>query len=241
MIFQRTELLIGKDNVGKLKNSHVIVFGCGGVGGFVIEAFVRAGVGELTVVDFDTVDITNLNRQIIATQDTVGQDKVEVIRKRALSINPDIKIHAYKEKFFKDKKDLFFAEDKKYDYIVDAIDIVTAKLDLIVIAKELGIKIISSMGTGNKINPMMLEIADITKTSVCPLAKVMRSELKKRRISKVKVLYSKELPLKPKKLDNNREKQNNVGSISFVPSVAGLIIASEVIKDICELKSIGGN
>ncbi|MGL5191236.1 MAG: tRNA threonylcarbamoyladenosine dehydratase, partial [Cetobacterium sp.] len=144
-------------------------------------------------------------------------------------------------KFFKDKREIFFSENKKYTYIVDAIDIVTAKLDLITIAKELKIPIISSMGTGNKINPTMLEVADISKTSVCPLAKVMRVELKKRRIQKVKVLFSKELPMKPKNLENNREKQNNVGSISFVPSVAGLIIASEVIKDITGLKNLGGN
>ncbi|MGL5802026.1 MAG: tRNA threonylcarbamoyladenosine dehydratase, partial [Cetobacterium sp.] len=144
-------------------------------------------------------------------------------------------------KFFKDKREIFFSENKKYTYIVDAIDIVTAKLDLITIAKELKIPIISSMGTGNKINPTMLEVADISKTSVCPLAKVMRAELKKRRIQKVKVLFSKELPMKPKNLENNREKQNNVGSISFVPSVAGLIIASEVIKDITGLKNLGGN
>ncbi|MBC2850716.1 tRNA threonylcarbamoyladenosine dehydratase [Cetobacterium sp. 8H] len=241
MIFQRTELLIGEENLIKLKKSHVIVFGVGGVGGFAVEALVRAGVGELTVVDFDTVDITNLNRQIIATQNTIGKDKVEVIKERALSINPNLKINAYKEKFFLDKKEMFFSLEKKYDYIVDAIDIVTAKLDLISIAKELKIPIISSMGTGNKINPAMLEIADITKTSVCPLAKVMRQELKKRRINKLKVIYSRELPIKPKKSENNREKQNNVGSISFVPSVAGLIIASEVIKDICDLKNGGGN
>ncbi|MGL4897970.1 MAG: tRNA threonylcarbamoyladenosine dehydratase, partial [Cetobacterium sp.] len=182
MIFQRTELLIGTENLDKLNSSHVLVFGVGGVGGFVVEALVRAGVGELTVVDFDTVDITNLNRQIIATQDTVGRDKVEIIKERALSINPNIKINAYKEKFFKDKREIFFSENKKYTYIVDAIDIVTAKLDLITIAKELKIPIISSMGTGNKINPTMLEVADISKTSVCPLAKVMRVELKKRRI-----------------------------------------------------------
>ncbi|MGL6023576.1 MAG: tRNA threonylcarbamoyladenosine dehydratase [Cetobacterium sp.] len=241
MIFQRTELLIGSENLKKLKESHILIFGVGGVGGFAVEALVRAGVGELTVVDFDTIDITNLNRQIIATRDTVGKDKVEVIKERALSINPNIKINAYKEKFFKDKKDLFFSADKKYSYIIDAIDLVTAKLDLIHIAKELKIPIISSMGTGNKINPMMLEIADISKTSVCPLAKVMRSELKKRRIQKLKVLFSRELPMKPKSLDGNREKQSNVGSVSFVPSVAGLIIASEVIKDITNLKNCGGN
>ncbi|MGL4936084.1 MAG: tRNA threonylcarbamoyladenosine dehydratase, partial [Cetobacterium sp.] len=207
MIFQRTELLIGTENLNKLSHSHILVFGVGGVGGFVVESLVRAGVGELTVVDFDTVDITNLNRQVIATIDTVGQDKVEVIKRRALSINPDIKVNAYKEKFFKEKRDLFFSEDKKYDYIVDAIDLVTAKLDLITIAKELKIPIISSMGTGNKINPTMFEVADISKTSVCPLAKVMRAELKKRRIGKLKVLFSRELPMKPKSSEGDRAKQ----------------------------------
>ncbi|MGL5000529.1 MAG: tRNA threonylcarbamoyladenosine dehydratase [Cetobacterium sp.] len=241
MIFQRTELLMGEENLHKLKNAHVLIFGVGGVGGFTVESLVRAGVGELTVVDFDTIDITNLNRQIIATQNTVGQDKVEAIKNRALSINPDIKVNAYKEKFFKEKKEMFFSNDKKYSYIVDAIDLVTAKLDLIMIAKELNIPIISSMGTGNKINPTMLEVADISKTSVCPLAKVMRVELKKRRVGKVKVVFSRELPMKPKNSDGDRLKQNNVGSISFVPSVAGLIIASEVIKDITGLKNGGGN
>ncbi|MGL5052575.1 MAG: tRNA threonylcarbamoyladenosine dehydratase, partial [Cetobacterium sp.] len=220
---------------------HILIFGVGGVGGFAVESLVRAGVGELTVVDFDTIDITNLNRQIIATQDTIGQDKVEVIKNRALSINPNIKINIYKEKFSKEKKELFFSNDKKYTYIIDAIDLVTAKLDLITIAKELNIPIISSMGTGNKINPTMLDITDISKTSVCPLAKIMRKELKKRRIGKVKVLFSRELAMKPKIIDGDRLKQNNVGSISFVPSVAGLIIASEVIKDITGLKNYGGN
>lgn len=241
MIFQRTQLLIGEENLNKLQNSHILVFGVGGVGGFVVEALVRAGVGEITVVDFDTVDITNLNRQIIATQETVGMDKVLAIKERALTINPNVKINPFKEKFFKDKKDLFFTEEKKYDYIVDAIDIVTAKLDLIEIASAKSIPIISSMGTGNKINPTMLEVSDIYKTSVCPLAKVMRKELKDRRIKKLKVIYSREIPMKPKNEDGSREKKVNVGSISFVPSVAGLIIASEVIKDICNLKNIGGN
>ncbi|MCJ8341850.1 MAG: tRNA threonylcarbamoyladenosine dehydratase [Cetobacterium sp.] len=241
MIFQRTELLIGEENLQKLQNSHVLIFGVGGVGGFTVEALVRAGVGEISIVDFDTIDITNLNRQIIATTNTIGLDKVAVMKERALSINPNLKINIYKEKFFKDKKDLFFSKDKNYSYIVDAIDIVTAKLDLIEIAKEYNIPIISSMGTGNKINPTMLEVSDIYKTSVCPLAKVMRKELKDRRIKKLKVVYSRELPMKPKNQGNNREKQVNVGSVSFVPSVAGLIIASEVIKDICNLKNIGGN
>lgn len=230
MIFQRTELLLGKENLEKLKNSHVIVFGVGGVGGYVVEGLVRSGIGSLTIVDFDKIDITNLNRQIIATQDNIGEVKVEAFKKRVLSINPDIKLYAYEEKFFKDKKDMFF-KDKKYDYIVDAIDIVTAKLDLIEIAKETNTPIISSMGTGNKLNPMMFEVTDISKTSVCPLAKVIRQEVKKRRLGKLKVIYSKEEPKKPEA--DGREKSKNIGSVAFVPSVAGLIIASEVVKDIC--------
>lgn len=230
MIFQRTELLLGKENLEKLKNSHVIVFGVGGVGGYVVEGLVRSGIGSLTIVDFDKIDITNLNRQIIATQDSIGEVKVEAFKKKVLSINPDIKLYAYEEKFFKDKKDMFF-KDKKYDYIVDAIDIVTAKLDLIEIAKETNTPIISSMGTGNKLNPMMFEVTDISKTSVCPLAKVIRQEIKKRRLGKLKVIYSKEEPKKPEA--DGREKSKNIGSVAFVPSVAGLIIASEVVKDIC--------
>ncbi len=240
MIFQREELLIGKENLEKLHNSHVIVFGVGGVGGFAVEALVRGGIGELTVVDYDTVDITNMNRQIIALQSTVGQDKVSVIKERALSINPNIKIHALKEKYNKETRDIFF-KDKSYDYIIDAIDLVSSKLDLIVTASEKNIPIISSMGTGNKINPTMLEVSDISKTSVCPLTKVMRKELKARGIKKLKVVYSKEQPMKPVNEEGSREKSRNVGSISFVPSAAGLIIASEVIKDICGLKNLGGN
>lgn len=240
MIFQREELLIGKKNLDKLQNSHVIVFGAGGVGGFTIEALVRGGIGELSVVDYDTIDITNINRQIIATQNTIGLDKVSVVKERALSINPNIKIHIYKEKYNEETRDLFFKE-KKYDYVVDAIDLVSSKLDLIETSIKNNIPIISSMGTGNKINPTMLEVSDIYKTSVCPLAKVMRKELKERRIKRLKVIYSKELPMKPLNEDGGREKSKNVGSISFVPSVAGLIIGSEVIKDICGLKNLGGN
>lgn len=240
MIFQREELLIGKENLKKLENSHVIVFGVGGVGGFAVEALVRGGIGELTVVDYDTVDITNINRQIIALQNTVGLDKVSVIKERALSINPYIKIHTIKEKYDETTKDLFF-KDKSYDYVIDAIDLVSSKLSLIETSVKKNIPIISSMGTGNKINPTMLEVSDINKTSVCPLAKVMRRELKARGIKKLKVVYSKELPIKPFNEEGSREKSKNVGSISFVPSVAGLIIGGEVIKDICGLKNLGGN
>lgn len=231
-MFQRTELLIGKENFNKLQHSHVIVFGVGGVGGFAIEALVRSGIGEISIVDFDTVDLTNLNRQIIATQDSIGKLKTSVMRDRLLSINPNVIVHEFPEKFSMENSDLFF-KDKKYDYIVDAIDLVTSKLALAEIAKNLSIPIISSMGTGNKIEPTMLEVADINKTSVCPLARVMRKELKNRGIKKLKVVYSKELPRKPFNESGSREKKVNVGSIAFVPSTAGLIIASEVVKDLC--------
>ncbi|MDP0489136.1 MAG: tRNA threonylcarbamoyladenosine dehydratase [Fusobacterium sp. JB021] len=238
MRFQREKLLIGEENFKKLEESHIIVFGVGGVGGFVVEALVRAGVGKITVVDFDTIDITNINRQIIANEKTIGKDKVKIIEERMKEINPKLMIRGIKEKYSSETRNIFF--DEEYDYIVDAIDIVTAKLDLIEMANEKNISIISSMGTGNKINPMMLEITDINKTSVCPLARVMRKELKERRIKKLKVVYSKEVPIKPLNLDGNREKSSNVGSISFVPSVAGLIIGSEVVKDICKIKNING-
>lgn len=231
-MFQRTELLIGKENLNKLQHSHVIVFGVGGVGGFAIEALVRSGIGEISIVDFDTVDLTNLNRQIIATQDSIGKLKTSVMRDRLLSINPNVIVHEFPEKFSMENSDLFF-KDKKYDYIVDAIDLVTSKLALAEIAKSLSIPIISSMGTGNKIEPTMLEVADINKTSVCPLARVMRKELKNRGIKKLKVVYSKELPRKPFNESGSREKKVNVGSIAFVPSTAGLIIASEIVKDLC--------
>lgn len=231
-MFQRTELLIGKENLNKLQHSHVIVFGVGGVGGFAIEALVRSGIGEISIVDFDTVDLTNLNRQIIATQNSIGKLKTSVMKDRLLSINPNVIVHEFPEKFSMENSDLFF-KDKKYDYIVDAIDLVTSKLALAEIAKNLSIPIISSMGTGNKIEPTMLEVADINKTSVCPLARVMRKELKNRGIKKLKVVYSKELPKKPFNESGSREKKVNVGSIAFVPSTAGLIIASEVVKDLC--------
>ena len=234
MIFQRTELLIGSENLEKLKKSNVIVFGLGGVGGATVEALVRAGIGNLSIVDFDIVDITNLNRQLVATQSVVGKPKVEAARERILAIRSDINLTVYQEKFLKENSDLFF-KDKTYDYIVDAIDLVTPKLDLIELATDLKIPIISSMGTGNKINPAMFEVADIKKTSVCPLAKVVRRELKKRRINKLKVVYSKEEARKPFNENGSREKSKNVGSISFVPPVVGMILASEVIKDICEL------
>lgn len=239
MRFQREKNLIGDENFQKLKESNVLIFGLGGVGGYAVEALVRAGVGKISVVDFDTIDVTNVNRQIIATTKTIGKDKVQVVKERMLDINPDIKIKTFKEKYSRETRELFFREEK-YDYIIDAIDLITSKLDLIEISKEKKIPIISSMGMGNKINPMMIEISDINKTSVCPMARVIRKELKKRGVKSSKVLYSKEYPIKPNNPNGNREKSVNVGSISFVPPAAGLIIASEVIKDICGIKNING-
>lgn len=236
MMFQRTELLLGKEGLEKLKKSHIIVFGLGGVGGYVVEALIRVGIQEITVVDFDTIDITNLNRQIIATQNTVGNYKADAIKERILSINPEVKVNAYREKFTEETSSIFFNDNLTYSYVIDAIDLVKYKIKIIELSKEREIPVISCMGTGNKLNPEMLKISDISKTSVCPLAKVMRKELKKRRINKVKVLYSEEVPKKPINEEGSREKKVNVGSVSFVPSVAGLIIASQVVKDICGIK-----
>lgn len=224
--FSRTELIIGKDNIEKLNNSKVAVFGVGGVGSFVVEGLVRAGIGNLVLVDKDVVDITNLNRQLIATRKTIGKPKVEVAKERALDINPDVNLVTYQEFFMPETEGII---DDSIDYIVDAIDTVTAKIELVVRANKLNIPIISSMGTGNKLDPTKFEVSDIYKTSVCPLAKVMRKELKDRNISKLKVVYSKENPIKTK---FKKDEERVPGSISFVPSVAGLIIAGEVIKDL---------
>ena len=219
---ERTRVLIGENSLLKLSKSKILVFGIGGVGGYVVEALVRSGIGEIDIVDNDKVSISNLNRQIVALNSTIGEYKVDVMKKRALDINPDLKINTYKLFFDDDTKDEF--DFSKYDYIVDAIDSVKSKLLLVELAKNNNTPIISSMGTGNKLNPLKFEIADISKTSVCPLARVVRTELKKRGIKDLKVLYSKEKPYK----DGSRIPS----SISFVPSTAGLIIASEVIKDI---------
>ena len=223
--FSRTELLIGKEAVEKLNNSKVAVFGIGGVGSFVVEALARAGVKNFVLVDKDNVDITNLNRQIIATNKTLGKPKVEVAKERILDINKDANVEIYQEFFMPETEGIL---DNSIDYIVDAVDTVTAKIELVLRANKLNIPIISSMGTGNKLDPTKFEVADIYKTSVCPLAKVMRKELKKRGIEKLKVIYSKEEPLKIEETEEGRVP----GSISFVPSVAGLIIAGEVIKDL---------
>lgn len=231
--FSRTALLIGKEGLEKLKNSKVIVFGVGGVGGYVVEGLARSGVGQIDVVDDDQVSITNVNRQIIATVDTVGKNKVDVCKDRVLSINPDCRVTAIK-KFYSPQNSSEF-NLSSYDYIIDAIDSITSKIDLCVKASESLTPIISSMGAGNKLDPTAFEVADLYKTSVCPLAKVMRRELKARGVKKLKVVYSKEEPKKPI-LDGENQlpdgKRQIPASISFVPSVVGLIIAGEVIKDL---------
>lgn len=227
--FSRTEMLIGKEGVEKLKKSKVAIFGIGGVGSFVVEGLARAGVGKFILVDNDKVAESNLNRQLIATTKTIGRQKVEVCKERILEINPEAKVEIYSEFFMPDSPEIF---DDTADYIVDAIDTVTAKIELIIRANRLNIPIISCMGTGNKLEPAMFEVTDIYKTSICPLAKVMRKELKTRGIKKLKVLYSKEEPIKPVAENRESTKKQTPASISFVPSVAGLIIAGEVIKDI---------
>lgn len=220
---ERTAYLIGEDGVALLEKKHVALFGVGGVGGYVAEALGRAGVGTLTLVDKDTVSVSNINRQIIATYDTVGLRKTEVMATRLRSINPEIRVECRDCFFLPDTAEEF--DFTEYDYVVDAVDTVTAKLELVKRAQEAGVPILSCMGTGNKLDPGRFEITDISKTSVCPLAKVMRRELKKRGITRLKVLYSKEEPIK-------HEAGAVPGSISFVPPVAGLMIAGEVIKDL---------
>lgn len=231
--FSRTELLIGSEKMNKLKHAHVAVFGIGGVGGYVVEALARSGVGKLDLIDNDQVCLTNINRQIIATHSTIGRDKVEVAKERVLDINPECSVTIYKTFYMPDTAHLF--DFTKYDYIVDAIDTVTGKLEIIQRAEAAHTPVISSMGTGNKMDPTAFEVVDINKTSVCPLAKVMRRELKKRGIKKCKVLYSKEQPLTPitgVEIDQNPSRRQTPGSNAFVPSVAGLILAGEVIKDL---------
>lgn len=230
--FQRTELLIGQEAVEKLKKSKVAVFGVGGVGSFAVEALARCAVGTLVLVDKDDVCITNINRQIHATIKTVGKPKVDVMAERIKEINPDCNVITYKAFYNKETANELLKDD--YDYVIDAIDTVSSKIDLVVRCKEKNIPIISSMGAGNKLDPTKFEVADIYKTSVCPLAKVMRTELKKLGVKDLKVVYSKEQPIKVnvnEKLNLSQRKQIPA-SISFVPSVVGLIIAGEVIKDL---------
>ncbi len=228
-IFSRTEMLFGKENIEKLKNKKVIVFGIGGVGGYVCEALVRTGVGKIDLVDNDTVSESNINRQIIALHSTVGRYKTEVMKERMLDINPNVEVNVYNTFYTPETSSLF--DFSKYDYIIDAIDTVSGKIELVLQAQNAGTNIISSMGAGNKINPCAFKVADIYKTSVCPLARVMRTELKKRGVKKLKVVYSEEIP------SNQVNKEEVKGkyipaSCAFIPSVAGLIIASEVIKDL---------
>ena len=228
--FSRTSLLIGEEGIKKLNEAKVAIFGLGGVGSFVLEGLIRAGVQNFILVDNDEVSESNINRQLLATHKTINKSKVEVAKERILEINPKACVEIHKEFFMPDSNPLF---DETVDYIVDAIDTVTAKIELVVRANELSIPIISSMGTGNKLDPTRFEIADIYKTSVCPLAKVMRKELKARNIKNLKVLYSKEEPIVIPKIEGPTKQVP--GSISFVPSVAGLIIAGEVIKDLIKI------
>lgn len=220
--FKRTESLIGKDAVSKLLESKVIVFGVGGVGSYICEALTRAGVGYMEIVDKDEVDVTNINRQLIALHSTVGKPKVEVCKERLKDINPNLEVVARQCFYLPEKSEDF--DFSQYDYVIDAVDNVTAKIDIICKAKEAGVPVISSMGTGNKLDPMAFKVADIEKTKVCPLAKVMRKELRKRGVSDVKVVYSEE---EPKNSDTRTP-----ASISFVPSAAGLLIAKTVIDDL---------
>ncbi len=244
--FERTALLIGEDSVERLQKAHVIVFGVGGVGGFVVEALARAGIGSIDIVDNDEVKLSNINRQIIALHSTVGKAKVEVMKERIAEINPFCKVTAHQCFYLPETADQF--DFSKYTYVVDAVDTVTAKLQIITAAKEAIIPVISCMGTGNKLDPSKFQIADVSKTTVCPLAKVMRRECKARGLKNVKVLYSTELPRKPEPEllkaalkkehaeESSVQKRSLPASISFVPSVAGLMIAGEVIRDIVQME-----
>lgn len=240
--FSRTELLFGTKAMEKIAGARVAVFGIGGVGGYTVEALVRSGIGEIDLIDSDTVSLTNLNRQIIATKSSIGKYKVDVMRERIMDINPDVKVHVHKCFYLPETKDQF--DFSQYDYVVDAVDTVTAKLQIVEEAEAAGVPVISSMGAGNKLDPAAFQVADIYKTSVCPLAKVMRRELKKRGIKRLKVVYSQELPVMPdpELLSSYSEevsplapqKRSVPGSVAFVPSVAGLIIAGEVLKDLAK-------
>lgn len=230
--FSRLELLLGEEALAKLKKSRVAIFGVGGVGGYVCEALVRSGIGAFDLIDNDTVSLTNLNRQIIALQSTIGLDKVDVMKRRMLDINPDADIRVRKSFFLPENADEFpFSE---YDYVVDAVDTVTAKIELVLQAQARGVPVISCMGTGNKLDPSRLRITDIYKTNVCPLAKVMRRELRKRGVPALKVVYSEEIPITPAPSGEQTAKRAVPGSTAFVPPAAGLLIASEVVKDLIQ-------
>lgn len=237
--FARTELLIGSEGLEKLKRSHIAIFGIGGVGGFIAESLARCGVGKLTLIDCDTVSTTNINRQIIALKSTVGKAKVDVMKERIADINPTAEVNAVFSLYNSESAETIF--NGNFDYVADAIDMVSSKIDLIVRSKSKNIPIISSMGTGNKFAPELLKISDISKTSVCPLARVMRRELSDRGIKNLKVVYSTETPLKPIETEGYLAemalsgKRQVPGSISFVPPVAGLLIASAIVRDILEI------
>ena len=235
--FSRTERLLGAEAVEKLSKAKVIVFGIGGVGGYCVESLVRSGVGQIDVVDDDVVCLSNLNRQIIATRDTVGRAKVEIAEERIHSINPDCKVRAFRCFYLPETKERF--DFSAYDYVVDAVDTVAAKLSLIEAAKEAGVPIISAMGAGNKLNPAGFKVADLYETRICPLAKVMRRECKKRGIESLKVVYSEEMPRKPienaeEALPKAKGKRSVPGSVAFVPPVVGLIMGGEIIKDLLQ-------
>ena len=238
--FSRTEILLGREGMERLQKARVAVFGIGGVGGHTVEALARSGVGTLDLIDNDTVALTNLNRQIIATHKTIGQYKVDVARDRILEINPEMTVNTYRCFYLPETAQQF--DFTQYDYVVDAIDTVAGKLQLVEQAVAAGVPIISSMGAGNKLDPTAFRVADIYKTNVCPLAKVMRRELKKRGIKKLKVVYSEEQPIEPKSDLGEKEREESgvkkrqiPGSNAFVPSVVGLIIAGEVIKDLAKI------
>lgn len=233
--FSRTAMLMGTEAIDRLGSSRVALFGVGGVGSFTAEALVRAGVGSIDLFDNDTVSVSNLNRQLIALHSTIGQYKVDVAKARLLDINPQAKIGAYRLFYLPETADQ--VDLSQYDYIIDCIDTVSAKIDLAVRAQALGVKIIASMGTGNKLDPTMFEVADLEKTSVCPLARVMRLELKKRGIRHLKVVYSREIPRTPLESTEapQASRRSTPGSVSFCPSVAGLILAGEVIRELTDI------
>ena len=229
--FSRTEMLVGNEGMEKLKNAKVAVFGLGGVGSFVCEGLARSGVGNFILIDYDKIDESNINRQLIASVKTIGKYKVDLMKERILEINPDVNVEIYKEFYLADSEIDIITQD--LSYAVDCVDTILAKIAIICNCDKINVPVISSMGTGNKLDPSMFEVADIYETSVCPLARIMKKDLKKRNIEKLKVVYSKEHPINTNDADINQNRKYKVkGSVSFVPSVAGLMIAGEVIKDI---------
>ena len=235
--FSRTEILLGEESMDKLNKARVAIFGIGGVGGYVCEALVRSGIRSFDLIDDDKVCLTNLNRQIIATHKTIGQYKVDVMKERMLDINPEADVRVYRSFFLPENADQFpFSE---YDYVIDAVDTITAKIELVMKCQEMNIPIISSMGAGNKLEGSAFRVADIYKTKMCPLAKVMRRELKQRGVKQLKVVYSEEQPISPEmETEEETKRRSTPGSLAFVPSVAGLIMAGEVVKDLTGKKGV---